>query len=165
MIYEEAAEQLKYSTRPHELFLINLIFNHILIFVAALSIARSYPLLVVSVPGISISIMAYILWRANRSLHADSWYVMCHWQVTARYCRFFIAILGGLILLSFIGWLFHKYMGARDIAIYAFIGGFVLLPTMVSVLLLILMESDSLHLARQGKLPKWVVARYPAMSA
>lgn len=165
MIYEETAELLKHSMRPHELFLINLIFNHILLFVAVLSVARSYPLLVVIVPVISLSIMSYILWRAKSSLHADSWYVMCHWQVTARYSRLFIAVLGGLILLSCIGWLLHKYMGVRDIAIYAFIGGFVLLPTMVSVLLLILLESDSLHMARQGKLPKWVVARYPAMSA
>jgi hypothetical protein len=44
--------------------------------------------------------------------------------------------------------------------VYAFVGGLGILPTLVSVLILIVIESDSLHHARMGTLPKWAQRRY-----
>jgi len=41
------------------------------------------------------------------------------------------------------------------------IGGAAALPTMVTVLVLIIMESDALHQAKQGILPDWVREQYP----
>jgi hypothetical protein len=40
------------------------------------------------------------------------------------------------------------------------IGGLGILPTLVSVLVLIVIESDSLHHARVGTLPKWALRRF-----
>jgi len=40
------------------------------------------------------------------------------------------------------------------------IGGAAILPTMLTVLVLIMMESDALHLARDGRVPDWLVERY-----
>ncbi|CAK0749113.1 hypothetical protein CCP3SC1_1820003 [Gammaproteobacteria bacterium] len=71
--------------------------------------------------------------------------------------------LGGLALLLLIGELAHSYLGLTTVTMYAFIGGFGLLPTMVSVLVLIAIESDALHQARYGELPEWVVTRYPVV--
>jgi hypothetical protein len=45
-------------------------------------------------------------------------------------------------------------------AVYAMIGGLGILPTLVSVLVLIVIESDSLHHARMGTLPKWALKRF-----
>jgi hypothetical protein len=41
------------------------------------------------------------------------------------------------------------------------IGGATVLPVMVSVLILIIFESESLHNAKLGILPDWVLQRYP----
>jgi hypothetical protein len=40
------------------------------------------------------------------------------------------------------------------------IGGLGILPTLASVLVLIVIESDSLHHARVGTLPKWAQRRF-----
>jgi len=46
-------------------------------------------------------------------------------------------------------------------AVWALIGGGGILPIMLTVLILIIMESDVLYHANQAKLPKWVVERFP----
>jgi hypothetical protein len=46
-------------------------------------------------------------------------------------------------------------------AVLALIVGIGILPVMVTVLILILFESEALYHANQAKLPAWVVERYP----
>jgi hypothetical protein len=58
------------------------------------------------------------------------------------------------------GFLAHEYLGMMKELVYAFIGGLGILPTLVSVLILIVIESDSLHHARVGTLPKWALRRF-----
>ena len=41
------------------------------------------------------------------------------------------------------------------------IAGVTILPTMLSVLVLIVMESDAVHKARIGELPGWVIEKFP----
>ena len=43
----------------------------------------------------------------------------------------------------------------------ALIGGLGILPVMVTVLVLVLIESEALYHANQAKLPDWVVQRFP----
>jgi hypothetical protein len=68
-----------------------------------------------------------------------------------------LAVLGVCLL----GWLGYSYMGMKKVAVMALTGGVGLLPIMVTVLVLILMESDALHQAAQGKLSKRMVEKYP----
>jgi hypothetical protein len=147
---------------PHEVLLTNLIGNHILWFIAALGMAGSYwqPLLVV--PLFSFGTLAYILWRARRSKTRDEWYVMCHWQICAARSRVFIYLLLAGVTVVVLGWVGHTYFGMMKVAVYAISGGVGILPVMVTVLILILMESDALHQASLHKLPKRIVEKYPA---
>lgn len=145
------------AKHPHEVFLINLVFNHIFLFVATLS-ASSLQMLVVLVPIISFGILAYTLWRAKRALVRDTWFVKCHWQVAAKRSHTFIIMLlimavAMLVILAVSG----GHLRPQHYAI----GGTAILPTMVTVLALVIMESDAMHQARNGMLPKWVVERYP----
>lgn len=157
MHYEISPEVADQAKHPHEWFLINLIFNHILIFVATLS-ASSLQYLVVVVPIISVIVLTYILMRARRSMLSDPWFVKCHWQVAARRSRLFIGMLG-LMALVIIGVLLVS--GGDPKPQHYAIGGVGILPTMLSVLVLIIMESDAMHQARTGRLPEWVVKKYP----
>ena len=146
---------------PHEILLTNLIGNHILWFIAALGMAGSYwqPLLVV--PLFSFSTLTYILWRAYRSKTQDEWYVMCHWQICAARSRVFIYLLLLGVTVVVLGWVGYTYFGMMKVAVYAISGGVGILPVMVTVLILILMESDALHQASLHKLPKRVAEKYP----
>lgn len=59
------------------------------------------------------------------------------------------------------GWLGYTQLGLMKEAVYALVGGMGMLPIMVTVLVLILMESDALHQAALHKLPKWILTAYP----
>jgi hypothetical protein len=146
---------------PHEILLTNLIGNHILWFIAALGMAGSYwqPLLVV--PVFSFVALSYILWRARRAKSQDDWYVMCHWQICAARSRVFIYLLLMGVMVVVLGWVGYTYFGMMKVAVYAISGGVGILPVMVTVLILILMESDALHQASLHNLPRRIVEKYP----
>lgn len=154
-------EQLKQAKQPHELFLINLVFNHILMFIAALGVVDSIPYFLPLVPLLSICILSYTLWRAKYAKRKDAWYVMCHWQVCARRSCVFLSVVCLLLLIIFLGWIGFTYYDFKKVQTLALIGGFGMLPTMGTILVLIILESDSLHQSRTGKLPDWVVKKFP----
>ena len=161
MRFEVSQEEVKKANVPHEIFLTNLIGNHILMFIASLGVIRSLPWVGGLVPAISLALMGYTLWRAHQAPKRDTWYVMCHWQVAARRTKMFMLMLTLLFVISTLGWLGHTYGGMMKEAVWALIGGVGLLPVMVVMLVLILMESDALYHANLHKLPDWVVQLYP----
>lgn len=157
MKFQVSEADIKAAKFPHELFLINLIFNHILIFVAVLS-ASSLQQYVVIVPVVSVAILAYTFWRGHRSLKTDPWFAKCHWQIAVRRSRIFLIMLG-LMGLAIVILLLVSGGDLRP-QHYAF-GGAAMLPTMVTVLVLIVMESDALHQAKQGIVSDKLVERFP----
>ncbi len=158
MKFEIPEQQRVKARHPHEIFLINLIVNHILIFVSLMGMATSYPHLLLVVPVTSVLILGYLLIRSRRSLSTDPWFVKTHWQLCARRSMFFIIMLGIMAAAIVVILLISK--GNPGPQHYAF-GGVALLPTMLTVLALIIMESDAMNQARQGILSKGMVERYP----
>ncbi|MEJ2589895.1 MAG: hypothetical protein P8178_00600 [Candidatus Thiodiazotropha sp.] len=158
----DISDELTHKAKiPHDIFLTNLIGNHILWFVAALGLVRSYWQPLALVPIVSFFLLVYTLWRARQSRIRDEWYVMVHWQIAADRSRFFIYMLLAMLAVFLIGWVGYTYLGMMQVAVMALIGGVGLLPIMVTVLVLILMESDALHQAALHKLSRRVVERYP----
>ncbi len=158
--FDVSADEIRRAKFPHEVFLVNLIFNHIFLFVASLSVVQTFPVLIFCVPLVSFCCMTYILLQARREMHGPSWYVRCHWQLAAKRNRMFMlllllsaAVIGG-------GWAISGLLHLSRISTYALIGGFGLLPFMVTLLILIIMGNEAVHLAKHGMLPAWVVERY-----
>ena len=146
---------------PHEIFLTNLIGNHVLWFIAALGLANTYWQPLALVPLFSVTLLLYTLWRARRSRQRDSWFVMCHWQICAGRSRVFIVMLTLALSVALLGWFAYSQFNLMKEAVYALVGGLGILPIMVTVLVLILMESDALHQAAQHKLPDRITLKYP----
>ena len=161
MYYDVSEQQRNAAKLPHEIFLINLITNHILIFVGLLGIAGSYPWVMLITPGISIVLLSYIILRAQRALKKDDWYVSIHWQLCALRSKLFIGVLAllgvvvGGLLLSVGGDASQLRPGH-----YA-MGGVAMLPTLLTVLVLIVMESDAVHKAKTGLVPESLVKKFP----
>jgi hypothetical protein len=161
MRFVVSRDEIRQANVPHEIFLTNLIGNHILMAVGLGGIAGTFPWVMATIPVISFSLLGYTLWRARRSKRIDPWYVMCHWQVCARRSRIFILMLLLLLAVMTLGWAAHVYGGMMKEAAIAIVAGIGILPVMVTVLILIIIESDALYHANQAKLPAWVVERYP----
>jgi len=147
---------------PHEIFLINLVFNHILVFATTFGVYRTFPLMIMIVPITSFVITGYIILKARHiATSNETWFVKSHWKIAARRNLHFLwlltitcAIIGG-------GLLFSSLMGWSKITTIALLGGFGLLPFMVSLLILIVLGNDSLYQARHGKLPKRFIEQNP----
>ncbi|MCW8955261.1 MAG: hypothetical protein OQL09_00130, partial [Gammaproteobacteria bacterium] len=75
--FEISEQDSRKAKIPHEIFLTNLIFNHVLVFVAILS-ASSLTQYVVVVPIASILSLVYLFWGASRAKQNASWYVSGH---------------------------------------------------------------------------------------
>ncbi len=162
MKFDDISEsERKQARHPHEYFLINLITNHILVFVGLLGMAKQEPYLILIVPTVSIIILTYLIWRASLSRKRDSWYVFAHWQLCARRSRFFIGMIAamGLGILAILASAGGDMSDLRP-GHYA-IGGIVILPTLFTILVLIVMESDAVHKANTGDVPDWLVSRFP----
>ena len=85
---------------------------------------------------------------------------MCHWQLAARRSRIFILMLSLLGVIAGLAYIAHSQFGVMREAAYALVGGIGMLPMLGTVLVLILLESESLNQARQARLPDWVARRF-----
>jgi hypothetical protein len=112
------------------------------------------------VPLLSFAALAYTYYRSGKVKREDSEFIWAHWQVARRWSKLFSMMLTLLLTVSTLGWLANVHLGMMKEAVYAMIGGLGILPTLVSVLILIVIESDSLHHARVGTLPKWALRRF-----
>ncbi|WP_428624196.1 hypothetical protein [Sedimenticola sp.] len=126
-------------------------------FIAFLS-ASSYWQSVVLVPIASLSILTYTIWRARRSRKVDSWYVKCHWQICHKRSMMFIGMIV-VMLLALVAMLVVSDGSPKPQHIA--LGGAVILPTMVMVMVLIILETEALGDARKGRVPDTVVKRFP----
>ena len=160
--FSVSPDEARRAKWPHEIFLINLIFNHIFVFVATIAVVGTFPLMPALVPVISISIIGYILVKSKLvSASNETWFVKAHWQICARRNRLFILLLSVPCVITVVGLWLSRTLGWAKIPTIALIGGVGLLPFMVALLILIVLGNESVHLARSGKLPKSFVEQHP----
>jgi hypothetical protein len=147
---------------PHEIFLINLVFNHILVFALTFSVYRTFPLMVAIVPITSFAIAGYIILKGRQiAAGSESWFVKSHWKIAVQRNRHFLWLLTATCVIIGSGVWISNMMGWSKITTIALLGGFGLLPFMVSLLVLIVLGNDSLYQARHGKLPKRFIEKNP----
>ncbi len=159
-------EEGKRAKWPHEIFLINLIFNHVFVFCATVAVFNTFPVFVALVPAISFSIIGYILIKARQvAAGDDSRFVKAHWQIAARRNRLFMLLLTVTCVVAAGGLWLSRMLGWAKIPTIALIAGVGLLPFMVVLLVLIVLGNESVFMARDGKLPKRFLEQDPELPA
>ena len=157
----EPTEQERKSAKvPHDIFLSNLIMNHILLFTCIAAFGGEYIKFLAVIPLISFIALTTTFVLASRVKREQSEFVYIHWQIARRWSLIFSGVLLLLCTVSFLGWLGQAYTNMMKEMVYALIGGLGLLPTLVTVLVLVVIESDSLHHAGMGTLPKSARRRF-----
>ncbi len=151
--------ELKASKIPHEIFLTNLIVNHILYFAFALS-ASSLPELIAVTPVVSILALSYTLLQGRKKIKNAPWFVQNHWRIAVKRSRLLLLMLLGLVALLATFYAIHIYGEIAFAKIFP-LAAVVTLPIMVTIFGLIIMESEGLHYARSGQLPDRMVERFP----
>lgn len=155
---EYSKKELKDGQFPHQLFLFNMVGNHVL--VALIALSNSSHLEVIAIPiFISLAILAYTLIKAPARLKSESLFVRSHWQIVVKRTRMFLITYAALFTVGLIAWLSYSYAGVMKEQAIAIAGGLGILPTMVVVLVLTIMETDALHQALNARIPKTMAER------
>ncbi|MDZ4201287.1 MAG: hypothetical protein U1C96_03975 [Gallionella sp.] len=153
--FEVSPDESKRAKWPHEIFLINLVFNHILVFASTFGVFSTFPLMVLIVPITSFAITGYIIIKAKQIARSDeTYFVKSHWIIADKRNQHFMWLLTITCVIVGGGYFLSQMMGWSKIATIALLGGVGLLPFMVSLLVLIVLGNDSMYQARHGKLPK-----------
>lgn len=156
--YKAGVEEIMRAKWPHEIFLINLVFNHILVFASTFGVFSTFPWMVLIVPITSFAIIGYIMVKAVRvAAGNDTVFVKAHWGVAAKRNKHFLWLLTLVcVVVGCVLWL-SAMMGWPRVQTYALLGGVGLLPFMVSLLVLIVQGNDSMYQARHSKFPRGYV--------
>ncbi|OHC84379.1 MAG: hypothetical protein A3J99_03730 [Sideroxydans sp. RIFOXYD2_FULL_59_7] len=160
--YNATPDEIVRAKWPHEIFLINLVFNHILVFASTFGVFSTFPLMVLIVPISSFAITGYILIKAIKvEASEETPFVKAHWIVAHRRNKHFMWLLSVACVLVGGGLWLSNLMGWSKIATIALLGGIGLLPFMVSLLVLIVLGNDSMYQARHSKMPKVAMPAIP----
>jgi len=150
---EFSQDELKDGQFPHQIFLFNLIGNHVLLILIALS--NSSYLEVTAVPvALSLAIFSYILIMAPAKVKSESEFVRSHWALALKRTKVFLITYAVLFAAGVTAWLAYSYGGVMKEQAMALAGGLGILPTMVVVLVLCILETDALHQALNGSVPR-----------
>ena len=140
---------------PHEIFLLNLVINHILVFAATFGVFSPFPLMVLIVLLMSFVITGYISFKAKQVAGSiEVAFVKAHWALANKRNKHFMWLLAATYAVVGAGFLLYKTMGWSKIATIALLGGVGLLPFMASFLVLIVLGNDSMQQARHSQMPK-----------
>ncbi|MDD5301138.1 MAG: hypothetical protein PHD65_11680 [Gallionella sp.] len=162
--FDVSSEEGRHAKWPHEIFLINLIFNHVFVFCATVAVVGRFPYLPALVPVISFAIIGYILLKARQVAAGDqSWFIKAHWQIAAKRNRIFMLLLTITCVVTGGGLWLSKMMGWAKIPTIALISGVGLLPFMIVLLVLIVLGNESVYMARDGRLPEHFAEQSPDM--
>lgn len=154
-MHPELPDEIRRAKWPHEIFLINLVFNHILLFASTFGVYSTFPFMVLAVPIISVAITSYLLVKARCIAQSNETpLIKAHWTVADRRNKHFLILLlagavaggGGYIAATALGW-----SKVQTIAVLAGVG---LLPFMISLLVLIVLGNASMYQARHRQFPQ-----------
>jgi hypothetical protein len=155
---EYSKKELKEGQFPHQLFLFNMVGNHVLL--ALIAVSNSSHLEVTVIPVfISLMILAYTLIRAPARLRSESLFVRSHWQIALKRTKIFLIVYAVLFTAGMAAWLSYSYGGVMKEQAMALVGGLGILPTMVMVLVLTILETETLHHAMNARIPKTLAER------
>jgi hypothetical protein len=157
---------------PHELAMINLLLFNLLMLIALLagsflpsgSALADYKILGVLAPGlVSLGIIGYSFRRAARASGRGPWFVAAHWRLaTGRYRILLIAYLVGAALIG-LGWLLSQLQADPRMASLMFLAlqRVAVAPMLITLMVLIMLESGAIYLAEQGQVPDSLARRLP----
>lgn len=145
-------QELKSGQFPHQLFLFNMVGNHILLTVITAS-NSTMPQLALLIPAISIILTSIILLKGRTLVNSESMFVRCHWTLVVKRTKIFLIGYAALAVAVGLGSLMYFYAGVMKEMAMAMVGGLGILPVMALVLILTVMESETLNHALHGVTP------------
>jgi hypothetical protein len=163
MEFKASDAEIRRAKHLHAVLLFDFIVIHIFIFVLAISMIKNTYVPLVMMVVLSISALAYVMFKAERSLGTEpSHFVRCHNLLAAKRARLFLVLFivtGTFTALMYFG---GPQMGMSKIGSYSLAFGIGQLPFMVALLALVVLEFDAEHQCKSSQIPAAALALHPA---
>ena len=159
MLFDIDEATRKRAKTPHELSMLNLVGCHLI--AAPASIVLDVGLMGFLIPlGLSLTVIAYIWFRAGSAREHDQWFVAAHWRLSANRTR--ILMVGYAISAVILGMALMATSGSSkgDIMMVA-ISRVAVVPTLLTVMVCFVLESGSIYQAGRGEVPDGITRRMP----
>jgi hypothetical protein len=172
MFFSVPEADRRLAKSPHELSMVNLLLFNLLMLIALLggsflqadSPLAPFKMLGVAVPlGLSLAIIVYTFVRAGRLAVTGPWFAAAHWRLTTvRYRILLIAYLVGAGLIA-LGWLLAHTQSKPAMQELMFIAlqRVAIAPMLLTLMVIIMLESGALYQAQRGEVPDSMVTRLP----
>ncbi|MEJ2454218.1 MAG: hypothetical protein P8103_08695 [Candidatus Thiodiazotropha sp.] len=159
MIFEIDETLRKRGKSPHELSMMNLVACHLI--AAPASIVLDVGFLGFLIPlALSLSVIAFIWYRAAIGAKRDPWFVAAHWRLSANRTR--ILLIGYTISAVILGMALLATSGSDKAGIMMVaISRVAVVPTLLTVMVCFVLESGSIYQAGRGEVPNGIVRRMP----
>ena len=156
---------------PHELAMVNLLLVNLPMLIALLagsflqqgSVLARYKLVGVLIPlVVSLAVITFTFAK-SRGPGTGSWFVTAHWKLaTGRYKILLIAYLVGATLIG-LGWILAQTQSDPRMEELMFIAlqRVAIAPMLISLMVLIMLESGSIGQAGRGEVPDRLIERFP----
>jgi hypothetical protein len=172
MYFSSPETERRRAKSAHELAMTSLLLFNLPALIALLggsfiqpdSPLAPYKGLGVAVPlGLSLAVIAYSFWRAARAAGGEHWLVAAHWRLaTDRYKILLIAYVAGAGLIG-LGWLLAQTQSKPAMQEMMFIAlqRVAIAPMLITLMVLVMLESGALAQALRGEVPNSLVKRFP----
>ncbi len=159
MIFEIDEKLIRRGKSPHELSMMNLVACHLI--AAPASIVLDVGMLGFLIPlALSLTVIAFIWYRANVGAKRDPWFVAAHWRLSANRTR--ILLIGYAISAVILGMAMMATSGSDKASIMMVaISRVAVVPTLLTVMICFVLESGAIYQAGRGEVPDGIVRRMP----
>ena len=159
MIFEIDETLRKRGKTPHELSMMNLVACHLIAAPAAIVLDVGFLGFLIPL-ALSLSVIAFIWYRAVSGATRDPWFVAAHWRLSANRTRILLA--GYTVSALILGMAVMATSGSdkANIMMVA-ISRVAVVPTLLTVMVCFVLESGSIYQAGRGEVPDGIVRRMP----
>jgi hypothetical protein len=154
MEHQINSDEISRAKRLHSVLLFDFIVVHVFVFVIALGMYKSSIIPLICFPLISIILLSFVLFQANKTAKDPSWFVRCHALLAAKRAKLFMTLFivtGSFTAIMYFG---GPQFGLSKITSMSLAFGLGQLPFMVALLALVVLEFDAEHQCKDGKVPK-----------
>ena len=156
----QVSDKVKKRARwPHDLFVLNIFFFHLLLTPATilLGIGHLGLLLPLTLSGM---VIGYIFFRSRSEAE---WFVTAHWRLSFRRCKLLMAGYLGSAVIFLIGWLIAQGAQGESMQsiMFTVFTRIAVMPTLIMAMITVVLEASATGAVNRGEVPDVIARQYP----
>lgn len=155
----DVSDTIKKRARwPHDLFVLNILFFHLLLTPATIVLGIGELGLLLPL-GLSGMVIGYIFYRSRSE---PEWFVAAHWRLSFRRCKLLVAGYLGSAVIFFIGWLISQgSQGDMQHIMLIVFTRIAIMPTLIMAMITVVLEASATGNVSRGEVPDVIVRDFP----